>query len=129
MNKSCDEKKKIKLADNGFLKDARVTKLTKATYGHSKIEIRDILECHRIWEVAAGTACKPREVKIQDGTVINIKEIDDWKAKDSKARSVIRSTLDDTTFDQVCDCEISTDILKWALCQSPRLKRFMSQKH
>jgi len=41
----------------------------------------------------------------EDGVVINVKEIDDWRVKDSKARSVIRSTLDDTTFDQVCDCE------------------------
>lgn len=100
------------MADDGFLKDARVTKLTRATYGRWKIEIRDILECHRIWEIAAGTTLKPAEVKSQNGAVTNTKEIDDWKAKDSKARSVIRSTLDDTTFDQVCDCETSADILK-----------------
>ncbi|XP_025262484.1 uncharacterized protein LOC112637301 [Camponotus floridanus] len=88
------------MADEAFLKDVRVTKLTKATYGRWKIEIRDILESHRIWEVAAGTTLKPKEIKTQDGTVANTKEIDDWKVKDSKARSVIRSTLDDTTFDQ-----------------------------
>jgi len=99
------------MVDETFLKDVRVTRLTKETYNRWKIEIRDILESHRIWEVAAGTTPKSKEIKAQDGTVTNTKEIDDWKVKDSKARSVIRSTLDDTTFDQVCDCE-STDILK-----------------
>lgn len=41
-----------------------------------------------------------------------MKEIKDWKVKDSKVRSIIRSTLDDTMFDQVCDCETSADIIK-----------------
>lgn len=99
------------MADEGLLRDARVTKLTKATYSRWKIEIRDVLESHRIWEVAAGRTIKPEEVKTPTGTVSNAKEIDDWKAKDSKARSVIRSTLDDTTFNQVCDCETSADIM------------------
>lgn len=45
------------------------------------------------------------------GVVTNAKDINDWKVKDSKARSIIRSTVDDTTFDQVCDCETSVDIL------------------
>jgi len=83
------------MADETFLKDVRVTRLTKATYNRWKIEIRDILESHRIWEVAAGITPKSKEIKAQDGTVTNTKEIDDWKVKDSKARSVIRSTLDD----------------------------------
>lgn len=43
------------------------------------------------------------------------------KAKDTKARAIIRSTLDDTTFDQVCDCETSVDIMK-------RIKAFYKPK-
>jgi len=72
----------------------------------------DALESYRIWEIASGTVSKPQEVNISDGSTANRKEIEEWKAKDSKARSIIRSTLDDTTFDQVCDCESSADILK-----------------
>jgi len=60
-------------------------------------------------------------VRSEDGVVINVKEIDDWRVKDSKARSVIRSTLDDTMFDQVCDCETSADIMK-------RIKAFFEPK-
>jgi hypothetical protein len=54
---------------------------------------------------------QPQEVSEVD-IVKNKKEIKDWKAKDSKARSIIRSTLDGTTLDQVCDCESSESILK-----------------
>lgn len=96
----------------GFLKDIRVTKLTKSTYARWKIQIRDVLECYRVWEIATGDIAKPVEIKNQDGTIVNIKDINDWRVKDSKARAVIRSTLDDTTFDQVCDCETSVDIVK-----------------
>lgn len=100
------------MTDENSLRDIRVAKLTKATYGRWKIEIRDVLESYRIWEITTGRTTKPNEVKSGDGIVTNVKEIDDWKAKDSKARSVIRSTLDDTTFNQVCDCETSADIMK-----------------
>lgn len=103
------------MTDEGLLRDVRVTKLMKTTYSRWKIEIRDVLESHRIWEIAAGGTTKPREQRTQEGIVSNAKEIDDWKAKDSKARSVtcykVRSTLDDTTFNQVCDCETSADIM------------------
>jgi len=100
------------MAEESFNRDIRVTKLSKASYSRWKIEIRDALESHRIWEIASGTVSKPQEVNISDGSTANRKEIEEWKAKDSKARSIIRSTLDDTTFDQVCDCESSADILK-----------------
>ena len=80
-----------------------------------------MLESHRIWEIAVGKVPKPSEVKTQGGGVANSKEIEDWKAKDSKARSIIRSTLDDTTFDQVCDCETSVDIME-------RIKAFREPK-
>lgn len=106
------EKKKKKMADESTLRDIRVTKLTKATYGRWKIEIRDVLESYRIWEVTTRRTIKPTEVSSENGVVTNVKEIDDWKAKNSKAWSVIRSTLDDITFDQVCDCETSADIMK-----------------
>jgi len=100
------------MAEESFSRDIRVTKLSKASYSRWKIEIRDALESHRIWEIASGTVSKPQEMNISDGSVTNRKEIEKWKAKDSKARSIIRSTLDDTTFDQICDCESSADILK-----------------
>lgn len=100
------------MADENFNREVRVTKLSKATYSRWKIEIRDALESHRIWEIAGGITVKPEEARNDDGTVSNSREIEDWKVKDSKARSIIRSTLDDTTFDQVCDCESSADIVK-----------------
>lgn len=100
------------MAEESFSREIRVTKLSKATYNRWKIEIRDALESHRIWEIASGTADKPQEKRDESGTVTNRREVEEWKAKDSKARSIIRSTLDDTTFDQVCDCESSADILK-----------------
>lgn len=99
------------MADENFSRDIRVTKLSKVTYSRWKIEIRDALESHRIWDIASGNMEIPQEVSAA-GIVTNKKEIEDWKTKDSKARSIIRSTLDDTTFDQVCDCESSADILK-----------------
>ena len=67
----------------------------KATYGRWKIEIRDVLENYQIWKITTRRMIKSNEIKTEDGIVTNIKEIDNWKAKDSKARSVIRSTLDD----------------------------------
>jgi len=109
------------MATESSLRDIRVTKLTKATYSRWKIEIRDALESYQIWEVTTGKTTRPYEVRSEDGVVINVKEIDDWRVKDSKARSVIRSTLDDTTFDQVCDCETSADIMK-------RIKAFFEPK-
>lgn len=87
------------MADEIFSRDIRVTKLSKTTYSRWKIEIRDALESHRIWEIASGNVDQPQEVS-EAGIVKNKKEIEDWKAKDSKARSIIWSTLDDTTFDQ-----------------------------
>lgn len=99
------------MADEGLLRDVRATKLTKATYNRWKIEIRDVLESHRIWEIAARRTTRPNERKTQEDIVSYVKEIDDWKAKDSNARSVIRSTIDDTTFNQICDCEASADIM------------------
>lgn len=98
------------MADESIIKDIRVAKISKATYNRWRIEIKDALESHRIWDIACGIITKPEEVKVEN-VVRNKKEIDDWRAKDSKARSIIRSTLDDTTFDQVCDCESSADII------------------
>lgn len=109
------------MATETTLRDIRVTKLTKATYSRWKIEIRDALESYQFWEVTTGRTTKPSEVRSEDGVVTNVKEIDDWRVKDSKARSVIRSTLDNTTFDQVCDCETSVDIMK-------RIKAFFEPK-
>lgn len=109
------------MSNEVFLKDIRVSKLTKSTYARWKIEIRDVLESHRIWEIAAGKMLKPNELKKEDGAVKNEKEIEDWKAQDSKARSIIRSTLDNTTFDQVCDCETSSEIVM-------RIKAFYEPK-
>jgi len=110
-----------KMIDEGSLRDIRVTRLTKATYSRWRIEIRDIIESHRIWDIAAGTTVKPKEVKNEQDNVTNAKEIDVWRAKASKARSIIRSILDDTTFDQVCDCETSAEIIK-------RIKAFYEPK-
>lgn len=98
--------------NENLIRDIRVTKLSKATYNRWKIEIRDALESHRIWQVASGIIIKPEEVSNDSGLVVNRKDIEDWKIKNSKARSIIPSTLDDTTFDQVCDCESSADIMK-----------------
>ncbi|XP_025270753.1 uncharacterized protein LOC112639817 [Camponotus floridanus] len=42
------------MADENLIRDIQVTKLSKATYNRWKIEIRDALESHRIWEVASG---------------------------------------------------------------------------
>ncbi|XP_011858586.1 PREDICTED: uncharacterized protein LOC105556124 [Vollenhovia emeryi] len=100
------------MADESLSRDIRVTKLSKAAYNRWRIEIRDALESHRIWEVASNVTVKPEETKTDDGAITNKREIEDWKVKDSKARSIIRSTLDDATFDQVCDCESSADIMR-----------------
>jgi len=77
------------MAEESFNRDIRVTKLSKESYNRWKIEIRDALESHRIWEIASGTVSKPQEVNISDGSVANRKEIEEWKVKDSKARSII----------------------------------------
>lgn len=82
-------RKRSKIMADELLRDVRVTKLMKATYNRWKIEIHDVLESHRIWEIVAGEIVKPIGVRTQDETVSNAKEINDWKAKDSKARSII----------------------------------------
>lgn len=68
------------------LRDIRVIKLTKATYGSWKIEICDVFESYRTWKITTGKTVKPREMRSVDDIVTNVKEIDDWKAKDNKAQ-------------------------------------------
>lgn len=65
------------MADENSIREIRVTKLSKATYGRWKIEIRDALESHRIWEVAASISVKPEEARNNDGIILNSKEIED----------------------------------------------------
>ncbi|XP_039307559.1 uncharacterized protein LOC120358218 [Solenopsis invicta] len=78
------------MATETTLRDIRATKLRKATYSRWKIEIRDALESYQILEVTTRRTTKPSEVRSKDGVVMsNVKEIDDWRVKDSKAWSVI----------------------------------------
>lgn len=87
------------MADESTTKDIRMTKLSKTTYSRWKIEIRDALESHRIWEIASSVSVVPEEIKNDQNVVINKREIENWKIKDSKDRSIIWSTLnDDMTF-------------------------------
>jgi len=71
------------MAMESSLRDIRVTKLTKATYSRWKRSVT-LLRAIKFGNTT-GKTTKPCEVR----TVINVKEIDDWRVKDSKA-SVIR---------------------------------------
>ena len=109
------------MADENFIREIRVTKLSKATYSRWKIEIRDALESHRIWEVAGGITIKPEEARNNDGIITNYKDIEDLEGKRQQSSlnySVI--TLDDTTFDQICDCESSADMKRIKTVYEPK---------
>ena len=88
----------------------KVSKLTRDNYGRWRIEIKDVLRGKALWAFADGTKLKPTAPEA-GANAAAIKEYEDWETSDSKARAIIRRTLDDTTFNHVQDCETSKEIV------------------
>lgn len=49
-----------------FSRDIKVMKFSETTYSRWKIEIRNVLECCRIWEIADGFIQKSQEVTLME---------------------------------------------------------------
>src|SRR6266498_4937305 len=94
------------MTEEGF-KDVHVVKLGSDNYQRWLIELEDALRSLGLWRHVTGKVTKPRE----KGDGSNEKEVDEWDRKDSKARSVIRRTLDEVCFNHVRDCLTSKGIL------------------
>ena len=80
-----------------------VVKLDNDNYQQWKIELRDSLEALDLWEIVDGIEKDPEG----DDTAHRA-----WKKKDSKARSILRKTLDSVHFNHVRDCMTSRKILE-----------------
>ena len=97
-----------------------VVVLGRDNYTRWRIEIEDALRGHGLWWHASGAEPKKNEpspvVAGADQTArtahaAKVKDFRDWDERDSKARSIIRRTLDDVTFAHVQDCKSSKAIL------------------
>ena len=88
-----------------------MTKLSEDSYGRWIVDIQDVLEGAGLWRIANGSLMKPTPVTGFNGSITNVGNIEDWE-KDSRARALIRRTLESVTFDQVVDCVNSASILK-----------------
>ena len=91
----------------------KVSMLSRDNYARWRIEIEDVLAGHGLWSYASGEeqvvvkpAADDRELAVK------LKKYQEWHKNDSKAKSVIRRTLDDTTFNHVVDCVSSHAILE-----------------
>ena len=93
-------------------RDTRVVTLTKDNYVRCRTEIEDALRGHGLYWVASGkdkVVAEPAEEV--SGYADKLKAFRDFDEKDSKARSIIRRTLDDISFCHVQDLKSSKEIL------------------
>ena len=97
-----------------------VVVLGRDNYTRWRIEIEDALRGHGLWWHASGAEPKKAEPSplaagadqtAKTAHAAKVKEFRDWDEKDSKARSIVRRTLDDVTFAHVQDCSSSKAIL------------------
>ena len=85
----------------------KVSQLSGDNFVRWRIELEDVLKGHGLWRHASE---KTRPVPKPEGDA-DLKQYLEWESSDSKARSIIRRTLDDVTFNHVQDCKTSEEIL------------------
>lgn len=102
------------MADTGFDNQTvgKVRGLTRENYSRWRDEMEDILWSHDLWGHASGGVKAPVVPAEGDGgREAALKQYSEWQVKDSKARALIKRTLDDQTFSHVQDCKSSAEIL------------------
>lgn len=77
-----------------------IVKLSNTNYSRWKYEITDILKAKELWEIVTGEEAKPTDADL----------LKKWNKKNSQAKSTITQTLDDVTFNHVCDCDSAKGI-------------------
>ena len=99
----------IEIDENmGKLQNVKIIELNNDNYGRWIISIQDALEGHKLWSIVDGKTSKPADSN-SDATIH--KTYLEWIANDATARSIIRSTLDEVTFNHVRDCATSKAVL------------------
>lgn len=108
------------MAETVGRKDVNVVVLGRDNYARWRIEIETVLRGQGLYWHASGAEPKAEEPDVLPAGADNaartahtasLKSFRDWDEKDSKARSIIMRTLDDTTFSHVADCSSSKAIL------------------
>ena len=90
------------------IKDGRrLLTLTRKNYARWIIEVEDVLRSKSLWSHVTGRVTVVAEPKEDEDS----KPFDAWDSKDSKARSIIRGSLDEATFNHVRDCKTSKQII------------------
>lgn len=90
--------------DSGY---GKVVTLSRDNYQRWRIELKDILMAKQLWSIATDASA----VVAVPASGANADEYNKYLVKDAKARSLIRKTLDDVTFNHVRDCDTSKDML------------------
>ena len=86
----------------------RVNELNDTNYGRWAIQIADVLEGQKLWQYVEGSKAKPTDDPAVEKTHTAYL---DWCAGDANARSIIRSSLDDTTFNIISDCKTAEEMM------------------
>lgn len=89
---------------------SRMSPLTRDNYARWIIEIEDALRGKSLWSHVDGRTAVV-EVPATGASAADKKSYNEWDAKDSKARSIIRRTLDETTFSHVRDCKTAKEVI------------------
>ena len=108
------ESHEVIMSENTFA--VKVSMLSRDNYQRWSIEVMNTLMGHGLWMYASGEVervlqpDKPDPVTVQYKA--DLKKYMEWQEKDSRARSIIMSTLDTIVFNHVADCQSSCEILK-----------------
>ena len=89
----------------------KIVRLTRESYQRWRIELEDVLRSKGLWRHATGGVDAVAEPAAGSSEAA-WKVYTDWDAKDSRAKTVIRRSLDDSTFARVYDCKTARQILE-----------------
>ena len=87
----------------------KVNELNNDNYSRWVIQIEDALRGQKLWGYVEDAIPKPEDDPA-DATKHN--KFLEWDAGDSNARGIIRSTVDEVTFNQLLDCKTSAAMMK-----------------
>ena len=92
----------------------KVVTLNKDNFQRWIIEIKDVLRAKGLWSIASGKVKVVKEPTAAEAAANSSLETkwEKYDKLDSKARAIIRRTLDATSFNHVADCQTSQQILE-----------------
>ncbi|XP_055355072.1 uncharacterized protein LOC129600541 [Paramacrobiotus metropolitanus] len=79
------------------LKEIKVTVLNGSNYARWRVEVEDVLTGEGVWSIVDGSNKMPRDDPADEKKHAAYNK---WISGDGKARSILRATLDDVTFNQ-----------------------------